>query len=276
MTEAAAFSPLTATGEIPELLPRRALALLIDLLILALAGWLLSTVYGVTTVTSGVAPRPGAAGSFSFETGQQVPWLLTLGTWLGYYIVLEGFFGATPGKLSLGLRVVSTELRRPSWGAVVVRNLFRLVDSFPFLYLTGGIAVMASARHQRLGDRVARTVVLPAHLAADAVRPRRALLAKLLALGLIAGGAASAAFYYYGRPPLVVQGAINTENLFDQPLQGYDLGAPVFKAGTVKYPITFHRPGKPACTGMIWLNWRGFANGWELGAANWSCPRLAS
>jgi uncharacterized RDD family membrane protein YckC len=46
-----------------------------------------------------------------------------------------------------------------TWAASVIRNLFRVIDGF-FLYLVGAIIVWNSAKRQRLGDQVARTVVV--------------------------------------------------------------------------------------------------------------------
>ena len=42
----------------------------------------------------------------------------------------------------------------------VTRNLLRIVDFLPMLYLLGGILAIASERSQRLGDRAAGTVVV--------------------------------------------------------------------------------------------------------------------
>lgn len=77
----------------------------------------------------------------------------------GYYIVLEGLVGRTLGKMALGIRVVSQDGGRASWGAVVVRNLLRIVDGF-FFYLVGLIVMLSTARKQRVGDLAARTMVV--------------------------------------------------------------------------------------------------------------------
>ena len=41
----------------------------------------------------------------------------------------------------------------------MVRNLLRLVDELPASYLLGFVVMLASKRHQRLGDVAAGTVV---------------------------------------------------------------------------------------------------------------------
>jgi uncharacterized RDD family membrane protein YckC len=79
-----------------------------------------------------------------------------------YYIVLEATMGATLGKLALGLRVVKLDGTPISWGESVVRNLLRIVDVIPVFipYLLGAILIWTSPTKQRLGDRVAKTVVV--------------------------------------------------------------------------------------------------------------------
>ena len=76
-----------------------------------------------------------------------------------YYIALEGLFGPTLGKRLLGLRVVKTDGAAMDWPAAISRNVLRLVDGLVF-YLLGAVLVWLSPHRQRLGDRVAHTVVV--------------------------------------------------------------------------------------------------------------------
>ena len=79
---------------------------------------------------------------------------------MAYYIVLEAQSGATLGKRIVGLKVVKAEGGGPiDWQASIVRNLLRLVDGF-FFYLVGAIIVWTSDKKQRLGDKVAATVIV--------------------------------------------------------------------------------------------------------------------
>jgi uncharacterized RDD family membrane protein YckC len=75
------------------------------------------------------------------------------------YIVAEARFGATLGKLAVGLRVTLEDGSRLDWRASLIRNLLRIVDGFAF-YLVGAVLVWTSPRRQRLGDRVAATLVV--------------------------------------------------------------------------------------------------------------------
>jgi uncharacterized RDD family membrane protein YckC len=98
-----------------------------------------------------------------------LPLLITL----AYFIVLECLFGATLGKLVLGIRVRRTDGSRIGFGAATIRNLARVVDAFPYVipYLVGGIAVINSDTDQRLGDRWAGTVVILVGTDADVGGP---------------------------------------------------------------------------------------------------------
>jgi uncharacterized RDD family membrane protein YckC len=79
-----------------------------------------------------------------------------------YYVVLEGTNGATLGKKLLKIKVVKEDGNPCGLGAAFVRNLLRIIDGLPFLYIIGMILIARSPKKQRLGDRVAHTVVVGA------------------------------------------------------------------------------------------------------------------
>jgi len=92
--------------------------------------------------------------------------LLYLVILYGYYVALETLFGATVGKLILGLRVIKVSGAPYGLGAALLRNLLRFVDSFPFgLYVVGLVFISATEKKQRLGDIVAGTTVVKASTA---------------------------------------------------------------------------------------------------------------
>jgi uncharacterized membrane protein SpoIIM required for sporulation/uncharacterized RDD family membrane protein YckC len=77
-----------------------------------------------------------------------------------YHPILEPLMaGRTPGKRMAGLRVLTLEGQVPSIGALITRNVFRLVDSLPLSYVVGLLFVFFGKRHMRLGDLAAGTVV---------------------------------------------------------------------------------------------------------------------
>ena len=85
---------------------------------------------------------------------------ISFGIVLVYYILLEGYLGQTVGKMLLGIKVIREDTGEvPGIGAVAIRTVLRLVDGL-FGYLVGFIAVLASAKRQRLGDMAAHTLVV--------------------------------------------------------------------------------------------------------------------
>ncbi|MEI7932607.1 MAG: RDD family protein [Alphaproteobacteria bacterium] len=89
--------------------------------------------------------------------------LLLLVLLLAHYIVGEGVWGRTLGKLVTGTVVINRAGDRPGMGRAAVRTLLRLVEVNPVLVggLPAGIAVLASSGRQRLGDMAAGTYVVP-------------------------------------------------------------------------------------------------------------------
>ncbi|MBC9987494.1 MULTISPECIES: RDD family protein [Haloferax] len=91
---------------------------------------------------------------------------MALGLWLvlalGYHTVMEWQFGKTIGKALVNIRVTSTGGAGLTLGTASIRNVLRLVDWFPGLYLVGVVGIAVSDRQQRLGDRLAGTTVVSA------------------------------------------------------------------------------------------------------------------
>ncbi len=90
------------------------------------------------------------------------PALVFFVVFLAYFILMEWLWGATLGKLAVGVRV-----RTVSGGSIglkesLIRNLLRIVDAVPYCipYLLGAVLVWSSRNRQRLGDMAARTVVV--------------------------------------------------------------------------------------------------------------------
>ena len=88
--------------------------------------------------------------------------LVFLALMLLYFVLLEGWVGATLGKWVLGLHIVSTDGGKPGLGRGALRNLLRLVDGLPAFHIVGVILVLRSPQRARFGDRVAGTRVVRA------------------------------------------------------------------------------------------------------------------
>ena len=80
---------------------------------------------------------------------------------LGYGFILEYTMnGQTLGKRLLRLRVMDVQGLSLAFSQVVIRNLLRLVDALPGLYLVGGLTMLVTKKSQRLGDLAAGTIVV--------------------------------------------------------------------------------------------------------------------
>ena len=78
-----------------------------------------------------------------------------------YHPVLElVMHGRTPGKRMAGIRIVAKDGSSASSGAIVLRNLFRLIDSLPVFYVLGIIVCLFSKQYLRIGDMAAGTVLV--------------------------------------------------------------------------------------------------------------------
>lgn len=79
---------------------------------------------------------------------------------LFYGILLEGAWdGYTVGKKLFGIKVVKEDGSPCDFGAAFVRNLLEIIDGL-FYYLVGFIVMAMSDKRQRIGDRLAGTVVV--------------------------------------------------------------------------------------------------------------------
>jgi uncharacterized RDD family membrane protein YckC len=137
-----------------EVVGRRIGALFID-------GLLLGALFVVVGLVSGGGSSGN--GKASVHLGGSAT-LVFLAITFVYFIVCEGTSGQTIGKRLLGIRVVSADGARASFGQAVGRTVLRLIDALPIFYIVGLISVLATGRgrRQRVGDLAAGTLVVPA------------------------------------------------------------------------------------------------------------------
>jgi uncharacterized RDD family membrane protein YckC len=76
-----------------------------------------------------------------------------------YFILTEGFFSFTPGKIILGLRIIDRNQKKISMKQSLIRNAGRMVDGL-FMHIVGIIVIIKSSEKQRLGDKWAGTFVV--------------------------------------------------------------------------------------------------------------------
>ena len=92
-----------------------------------------------------------------------------------YFMISERVTGGRSiGKRLVGLRVIGQDGLPLTARASLVRNLLRAVDMLPGSYVVGLVAIVASAKCQRLGDLAAGTIVVrldPGDLLAVPIEP---------------------------------------------------------------------------------------------------------
>jgi uncharacterized RDD family membrane protein YckC len=131
-------------------IPQRAMAVILDFLIVIPIIWQV-----MVEVSSSLAERmvPGDARFFAF-----VGMCVAVNTL--YHMVMEAATGASLGKWILGLRVLKADGTRLGVGGAILRNLLRTIEGEASLPLLGALVMANSARRQRLGDLLARTIVV--------------------------------------------------------------------------------------------------------------------
>ncbi len=124
-----------------------------------------------TAVRWGVLLVAGIALGLLGNTGAGLYTLVFFVVFWGYPILCETLFdGQTPGKRALSLRVIADDGAPVGWLASVVRNLLRTVDFLPFGYGVGLVASFSDPWGRRLGDMVAKTMVIHAPRASQTAR----------------------------------------------------------------------------------------------------------
>jgi len=87
--------------------------------------------------------------------------LLLFSLWQGYFIYYETVWrGQTPGKRSVGIRVIQDGGLPVTFRCACIRNLLRAVDFLPVWYGVGGLCVLFHPLSKRLGDMAAGTLVV--------------------------------------------------------------------------------------------------------------------
>jgi uncharacterized RDD family membrane protein YckC len=138
----------------------RFLALLVDYFLQVLFFWGIIVLLAFSGAARGGGGTRGFSSISANWTIAIVIFVLFMFQW-GYFTLFEAFWnGQTPGKRFVQLRVIQKTGRSISLFESMSRNLIRIVDAMPTLYIAGAICIFFSPRHQRLGDLVAGTLVV--------------------------------------------------------------------------------------------------------------------
>jgi uncharacterized RDD family membrane protein YckC len=131
----------------------RALAYLLDTVVISLAGGLVASFYPATFIKY---PDAAAAASNPFAS---LPQLTPLGfaitiaaTWIYYTMFEASGWQATPGKRIMKIYVTDMFGQRPTFARIAGRNVAKVISNLTFLvgYLVAGFTVKKQALHDLL------------------------------------------------------------------------------------------------------------------------------
>ncbi len=133
----------------------RFFALLVDYLIWAAFFLAIGIFFSVVHPSMAVFSKLGEKWSVA---------LVTFGVFLfywGYFTLFEAFWdGRTPGKRAAKIRVIQRTGQGIGLFEAMIRNLLRLIDQIPSIYVVGVISILVTRQQQRLGDLAAGTLVV--------------------------------------------------------------------------------------------------------------------
>jgi uncharacterized RDD family membrane protein YckC len=136
--------PVAELGTQRDVVGKRVAAFLIDIVAVVAVIFVVSAVVGIV----------------SDLLGFLVSLVLSVAA-LVYFVYMEGTYGQTIGKRLMGIVVVREDGSPLDMRAAAIRNVARIVDAFPTLYIVGFAAMyLVGEDRQRVGDLVADTMVV--------------------------------------------------------------------------------------------------------------------
>jgi uncharacterized RDD family membrane protein YckC len=138
----------------------RFVALFIDGIILGIIGYILIFLFAASAITVDTS-----TGAVSIGPAYYAAVALVIVIELLYFTLLLGRYGQSVGMMAVKIKVVSEGDSGPiTYGAAFIRTILLYIDEIPYAipFLLGAILIWTSDKKQRLGDRVAHTVVVKA------------------------------------------------------------------------------------------------------------------
>ncbi|MBN1786581.1 MAG: RDD family protein, partial [Candidatus Methanofastidiosa archaeon] len=116
-------------------LPQRMVAFIIDQILITVIMVVLlflgvGSLLGITIISGGKLAPVSIMGALSIGL---FAWLL----WIIYFTYFEGRSGQTIGKKFMNIRVIKANGNEMDFLSAFVRNLLRIIDSLPTLYIIG-------------------------------------------------------------------------------------------------------------------------------------------
>lgn len=136
-------------------LVERFVAVLIDMIILGVVLAIILIPFGIIAL---IVSQFGSLSSLFFG----VPQLFWYGLWILYFTYFESTSGQTLGKRLVGIKVVTEDNGVLDIGKSLIRNVLRIIDWLPFIFIIGAFLIIFTDKKQRLGDLVAKTKVVKA------------------------------------------------------------------------------------------------------------------
>jgi uncharacterized RDD family membrane protein YckC len=239
-----AGSPTTVAASPIAPMTDRAIAAFIDMVVMCAA-------FPVAGMWA--AAQWGGATSSGFElNGLPALFVITVVGLIGflYLWVGEGIFGATLGKAAMSLRVRSTGGGKAGLQKSLLRNLLRVVDGIG-VYLVGLVFALTSPTRQRLGDRVAGTVVVrvdsPGKTRPAAAIACVAILIASFAIAFVLHATVPAASIAASTTPQVTSAELGTGSTDDYQIIG---AATAFPSSTPNIVCVFQVQGVAAGTSI--------------------------
>ena len=136
---------------------RRVFAGLLDFALIIFAFVMAAKHWGTVTHT-----QNASGGHMTYYNLANGPFLVFILAVLAYFTILEWTFGGSLGKLMTGLYVKDETGKNLTFKSALVRNALRVIDAFPYILpnLLGLIILAGNDKKQRLGDKIAHTVVV--------------------------------------------------------------------------------------------------------------------
>jgi uncharacterized RDD family membrane protein YckC len=112
-------------------------------------------------LTLAVFTPPAALRSTLGVVGPAAAILFGFSVYWGYFALFEIVWsGRTPGKRLAGIRVIKESGRPINAFEAIGRNVLRVIDFLPAMYVAGVVCMMLNRNSRRLGDYVAGTIVV--------------------------------------------------------------------------------------------------------------------
>jgi uncharacterized RDD family membrane protein YckC len=127
-------------------LKKRILATLLDYLIFGTLCYLFLGFFG----------EKDEGGGFVVRNLMTMPIVIL---WIVYFIVIEGLKGATLGHQAFNLKVLTVQRDDIGFSEATLRHLLDLID-VAWYGIPALITIKYTEKHQRLGDLVAKTIVV--------------------------------------------------------------------------------------------------------------------